>query len=97
MKSSAAVRLDIDHSVEFASRALRSGAFACSQRTRQRRRELVWAWLSVLVLVLCWDAAARLDQKVSPPRPRLTHVAEADDKTTQKALIPVSARPTVSW
>ena len=49
-------------------------------RTASRRRETLWAWLSLLVLVLCWDAAARLDEKVSPPRLRLTHVAAAEER-----------------
>ena len=46
----------------------------------QRRRESMWAWLSLLTLVLCWDASARLEMRVS----------------TQNALMPVSSRPTVS-
>lgn len=93
MRSSAVIRFDaaLHGSIPRADRAY------VSRRTTQRRRELCWAWLSIVVLVLCWDAAARLDQQVSPPRPRLTHLAESDDKATQNALIPVSARPTVSW
>jgi hypothetical protein len=45
------------------------------------RRERVWAWLSVVTLIICWDASARLDQRVSPPRVRMAHVGEADDIT----------------
>ncbi len=67
-----------------------------SFKAAQRRREVFWAWLSLAVLVICWDAAARLDQKASPPRPRLTHMAEAEERMAQNALIPVSARPTVN-
>ena len=44
----------------------------------QRRREHLWAWLSVLLLVLCWDASRRLDEKVPLPRPRLAHAAEVE-------------------
>ena len=28
----------------------------------QQRREVIWAWLSALALVLCWDVSGRLDQ-----------------------------------
>jgi hypothetical protein len=65
-------------------------------KVEQRRRELLWAWLSLAALVVCWDAAARLDEKVSPTRPRLTHMAESEAAATQNALMPVSARPTVN-
>jgi hypothetical protein len=44
----------------------------------KRRLELVWAWGSLLTLILCWDAALRLDQHVSPPRVRIAHAAEAE-------------------
>lgn len=54
--------------------------------TRQRqRRERAWAWLSLVVLIVCWDASSRLDQPA------------AQASASQNALIPVSARPTVSW
>jgi hypothetical protein len=43
------------------------------------RRERVWAWLSVLTLIICWDASERLDQHVSPPRVRIAHAGDADD------------------
>ena len=45
-------------------------------RLAQRRRELLWAWLSFGVLILCWDASLRLDQRVSTPRPRVEHIGE---------------------
>jgi hypothetical protein len=32
----------------------------------QSRREKVWAWLSLVILLLCWDASIRLDERVSP-------------------------------
>jgi hypothetical protein len=46
---------------------------------RQRRREKVWAWLTLVTLILCWDASIRLDERVSPPRVRTDHVGEAAD------------------
>ena len=63
------------------------------------------------MLMLCWDASLRLDEHVSPPRVRIAHAVEAEDsrrqsasaafvaerRVDQKALMPVSARPTVSW
>jgi hypothetical protein len=45
----------------------------------QRRRELTWAWLSLLTLVLCWDASARLEMRVSPPRVRIAHAGERSE------------------
>ena len=45
----------------------------------QRRRELTWAWLSLLTLVLCWDASARLETRVSPPRVRIAHAGERSE------------------
>ncbi|HMN44292.1 MAG TPA: hypothetical protein PKE27_06960 [Povalibacter sp.] len=52
------------------------GPQASAAAMRRSRRERWWAWASLLVLIVAWDAAGRLDQK---------------------ALMPVSARPTVSW
>jgi hypothetical protein len=52
----------------------------------QRRREAMWAWLSLLTLVLCWDASARLETRVSPPRVRIAHVGESQSRA--------EARPT---
>jgi hypothetical protein len=51
----------------------------------QRRREHVWAWASLLLLVVCWDANLRLDDKVSMPRPRLNHLLELEQE--QRARI----------
>jgi hypothetical protein len=90
-------------------RSSHGGVRSSSYRAVSRRRETLWAWLSLLTLVICWDAAARLDEKVSPPRPRLSredwdHPCFAAGKAEmspvfildQNALMPVSARPTVS-
>lgn len=44
----------------------------------QRRLETLWAWGSLLTLILCWDAALRLDQHVSPPRVRIAHAVELE-------------------
>lgn len=45
----------------------------------RHRREQVWAWLSLVTLIICWDASERLGQHVSPPRARLAHVSEEQD------------------
>lgn len=44
----------------------------------QRRREQIWAWVSLVLLLLCWDASSRLDEKVSMPRPKLGHMVELE-------------------
>ena len=56
----------------------------------QQRRESMWAWLSLLTLVLCWDASARLETRVSPPRVRIAHAGEqsesrAEDRPTAES------------
>jgi hypothetical protein len=32
----------------------------------------------LLVLIICWDAALRLDQRMPLPRIRIAHVSETD-------------------
>jgi len=59
-----------------------------SHRAASKRREIMWAWLSLVVLVLCWDTAARLDDAVTAAAP--------GSLISQNALSPVSARPTVN-
>ena len=44
-------------------------------RERQRR-EQVWAWLSLVTLIVCWDASERLGERVSPPRTRIAHMSD---------------------
>lgn len=46
-------------------------------RERQRR-ERAWAWLSLVVLIICWDASARLEERVSPSRLRIAHALDED-------------------
>ena len=48
-------------------------------RLSQYRLEAVWAWLSLVTLVLCWDASLRLDERISPPRVRIAHAAEREE------------------
>jgi hypothetical protein len=45
----------------------------------RHRREQAWAWLSLVTLIVCWDASSRIGERVSPPRPRLAHVVEEDE------------------
>jgi hypothetical protein len=42
----------------------------------RHRREQVWAWLSLVTLIICWDASERLGDRVSPPRARIAHVSD---------------------
>jgi hypothetical protein len=50
---------------------------ASSRRTYDRL-ELLWAAASFVVLILCWDRASRLDERVSIPRVRIAHVLEEE-------------------
>jgi hypothetical protein len=59
-------------------RTLQNTAVAGPDRSQQRR-EKTWAWLSLLTLVLCWDAAARLEMRISPPRVRIAHAGERSE------------------
>lgn len=56
----------------------RAPSFRSLARDRQKR-EQVWAWLSLVVLIVCWDASSRLEERVSPPRAKLAHAVEADE------------------
>lgn len=47
--------------------------------SRQRRREAMWAWLSLVTLVICWDASTRLETRVAPPRVRIAHAGERSE------------------
>ena len=47
-------------------------------RERQRR-EQIWAWLSLVVLIICWDASARLEEHVSTPRLRIAHALQEEE------------------
>jgi hypothetical protein len=51
----------------------------------QRRREHIWAWVSVLLLMLCWDASLRLDEKVPLPRVRLAHAVGSEFELQARA------------
>lgn len=51
---------------------------AAAGEVESSRREVLWAWGSLLVLVICWDAAVRLDEHVSLPRVRLAHAVERE-------------------
>ncbi|HKE95132.1 MAG TPA: hypothetical protein VKB34_12550 [Povalibacter sp.] len=55
------------------------GAVAVN-RDASSRLEILWAWASLLVLIICWDAAFRLDEHVSLPRMRIAHAVEEEDR-----------------
>ena len=50
-----------------------------------RRRELVWAWLSLIGLVIAWDRAGRLDERPSAPRVRLAHAVSREEAALSAA------------
>lgn len=55
----------------------RAPSFKSLARDRQRR-EKAWAWSTLVVLIVCWDASSRLGERVSPPRARIAHAVEED-------------------
>jgi hypothetical protein len=66
----------------------RAPSFKSLARDRQRR-EKAWAWLSVVVLIICWDASSRLGERVSPPRARIAHALEEDEMFQASATFSV--------
>lgn len=61
--------------------------------TRDRqRREQVWAWLSLVVLIICWDVSSRLEERVSPPRARIAHAVEDGEMFRPAATLTVRTR-----
>jgi hypothetical protein len=66
----------------------RAPSFKSLTRDRQRR-EQVWAWLSLVVLIVCWDASSRLGERVSPPRPKLAHVVDENEMFQSSATFSV--------
>ncbi|HEY6642084.1 hypothetical protein [Povalibacter sp.] len=57
-------------------RAMPAEDQASGEARRRARRERLWAWASLLVLVVAWDAASRLDERAAILRMRITHVLE---------------------
>ncbi len=55
------------------------------------RLEILWAIASFVVLLLCWDATTRLDQRVSVPRVRIAHALE-DERAMRDATSHPAAR-----
>jgi hypothetical protein len=45
----------------------------------RHRREQAWAWLTLVTLIVCWDASERLGERVSPPRTRIAHVSDEQE------------------
>jgi hypothetical protein len=61
---------------------------ARSERDKRSRVGIIWAWASFVALLLCWDAAARLDQRVSIPRVKIAHAVREEP-----SLHPTSSQP----
>lgn len=66
----------------------RAPSFRTLARDRQRREQL-WAWLSLVVLIICWDASSRLEERVSPPRARIAHAMEEHEMFRSTASLSV--------
>jgi hypothetical protein len=64
----------------------RAPSFKSLARDRQRR-EQVWAWLSLVVLIVCWDASSRLGERVSAPRARIAHVIEDEEELFRPSAV----------
>jgi len=54
----------------------------------RRRRERVLACLALLMLLFAWDATLRLDERVAPPRIRLSHAVEREIEPQAKTFLP---------
>ena len=54
----------------------------------RRRRERVLASLAFLMLIVAWDATLRLDERVAPPRMRLSHAVEHEIEPQAQAWLP---------
>lgn len=55
--------------------------------TLKRRRERILASLAFLMLIVAWDATLRLDERMSPPRMRLSHAVEVDGELRTMASV----------
>jgi hypothetical protein len=56
-----------------------------SESVKSRRREVLWAWLSLVTLLIAWDRAARLDEPASVPRVRLAQALDREEKALAAA------------
>jgi hypothetical protein len=54
----------------------------------KRRRERVLASLAFVMLIVAWDATLRLDERVAPPRMRLSHAVEHEREEQMLGLVP---------
>ena len=51
-------------------------------------RERVLAVLALVMLILAWDATLRLDERMSPPRVRVSHAVEIDGELQTQTVVP---------
>jgi predicted metal-binding membrane protein len=53
----------------------------------KRRRERVLACLAFVMLIVAWDATLRLDERMSPPRMRMSHAVEMEGEMQTMASV----------
>ena len=70
-------RVRLDHS-----------ARARTEEHSRQRREVAWAVLSFIALVLCWDLSARLDRRVFGDESSMTAVGEGAAEPIRKTGFP---------
>ena len=75
-----------------ASQAVRQTSVSprAKARSGHDRLELLWAAASFVVLILCWDRASRLDERVSIPRIRNAHVLQEEQVARTGITHPVT-------
>jgi hypothetical protein len=56
----------------------------------RRRREQVWAWLSLVVLIVCWDVSSRMEEPTSPPRSKVAQAIAEDEIFESTARLTVN-------
>jgi hypothetical protein len=54
----------------------------------RRRRERVLACLAFVMLIVAWDVTLRLDERIAPPRMRLSHAVEHESELQMQTFVP---------
>ena len=79
LKRNQSIALPMSHSLHAARRSAWNYSNQATARSFARaksRREQILACLAFLMLIVAWDATLRLDERVAPPRMRMSHAVE---------------------